>query len=254
MVTKERIKRIVEILKENEIISVKELSLLLNVSTMTINRDLKFLESNNFLSRFHGGAELKKNNIEEILFNERMNSHLDEKKKIAIKAVTFIQDNDSIILDGSTTSIILSKELSKKNLSNLTVITNSHYIIDELKTMKDICLISTGGEYLNKFGSLIGNYALMILSRIRANKIFFSVGGVSIEEGLTDANLAEIKIKNQMFEIVREKTLLVASHKFNKVLTHQVAPLDIVDRIITESIDKNLQNKLEALKISVEIA
>jgi DeoR family fructose operon transcriptional repressor len=73
-------------------------------------------------------------------------------------------------------------------------------------------------------------------------------------EGLTDADLSEIRVKRKMFENVKEINLLVASHKFNRVLTHKVAPLNIVNRIITEKIDKPLLNEFNSLGIDVEIA
>ena len=253
MTSTERREKIVEIIDKRDFVSVKELSSIFNVSIMTINRDIKLLERNKLVRRMHGGVRAIKENIHEIQFSERLNAHIWEKENIAIKAVKFISRDDSIILDSSTTSIVLAKTISKNNLSGLTIITNSNYIINELKDLKDISIISTGGEYLNKFGCLTGLYTLSTLDKIRANKLFFSVGGVSIEEGLTDVDLSEIRVKCKMFEIVKEKILLVASHKFNKVLTHQVSPITIVDKIVTENIDKYLQDKLKSLEIVVEV-
>jgi DeoR/GlpR family transcriptional regulator of sugar metabolism len=139
---------------------------------MTINRDLRFLDKSNSIIKIHGGAIFPKSKLYELNYDKRVTTHLREKEIIAQKAINFINYRDSIILDDSTISIILARYLAKQQFSALTVITNSSLVTDELKFSENITLISTGGEYNPKFGSFTGIYSELVLSKLRAKKLF----------------------------------------------------------------------------------
>jgi len=251
----DRQNQIVKIISEKGSASIKELSSILNVTEMTINRDLKKLQNQNLIKRVHGGATCQRRLLGEIKFSERIYSHIKEKEMIAKKAVEHIKEGDSLILYGSTTTLILAKEIARKNISNITVVTNSDYMVNELKMLTDITIISTGGEYIPKLGLYSGMYAEMILSEIRINKIFFSVAGLSFDDGLTDSEPSEISLKNKMFEISGEKILILTSDKFNCSSIHKLAPLSMADRIITDkNVSKEDISKIKEMGIAIEIA
>lgn len=251
----DRQNQIVKIISEKGSVSIRELSSIFNVTEMTINRDLKKLQDQNLVKRIHGGATCQRRLLGEIKFSERISSHIKEKEMIARKAVEYVREGDSLILYGSTTTLILAKEIARKNIGNITIVTNSDYIVNELKMMPDITIISTGGEYIAKLGLYAGMYAEMILSEIRINKIFFSVAGLSFDDGLTDSEPSEISLKNKMFEISGEKILLLTSDKFNCSSIHKLAPLSRTDKIITDrNISKEDILKIKKTGIALEIA
>jgi DeoR family transcriptional regulator, fructose operon transcriptional repressor len=230
----ERRDSILKSIKEKGEVTTRELCDLTHSSIMTINRDLRFLEKNNAIIKIHGGAIFPKSKLHELAYDRKLTAYLKEKEIIAKKTVNFINDGDSIVLDESTTSIILARFISKQNFSELTVITNSNYVIDELRSAGNISIISTGGEYIPKSGSLTGIYTEFVLSKLRAKKLFLSAAGISLEEGLTDENLSEISVKNKMCEISDKIFLLVDSSKFNTVATHKFNSISIADFIITD--------------------
>jgi DeoR family transcriptional regulator, fructose operon transcriptional repressor len=234
MTSQERRDKIISLVKKKGEVTTRELCEVTGTSLMTINRDLKFLEKNNIIVKIHGGAIFPRSKLYELAYDKRLTTNLKEKEIIAKKAINFIYEGDSIILDESTTSIILARQVAKQTFSNLTVITNSNYVIDELKQAENIIIISTGGQYLSKSNSFTGIYTEYTLSKLRIKKLFFSVAGISIKDGITDDILSEINVKNRMCEIADKIYLLVDSSKFNIVLTHKVGDISLADVIISD--------------------
>ncbi len=252
MLSEKRRLEIVKYLEEKESASVHELSKKFNVTLMTINRDLKDLQKKGSLVTVRGGAMIRSEIIHESYFSQRINSNLNEKQQLAEKALNYIEPDDSIMLDSSTTSIILNRMIIKKNIKNLTVVTNSNVIINDLNSQKDITAISTGGILLSKFQCLVGPLAELLISQLRVNKFFFSVAGVSIDGELTDTDIQEVNIKKYMMKVACKKILLVGSYKFNKVGLYEVTDIEKLDLVITNS-TKEIEPFLEKIK-SKEVA
>lgn len=238
MLSEKRRSEIVKYLEEKESVSVHELSKKFNVTLMTINRDLRALQKRGSLMAVRGGAMINSEGVHESFFSQRINSNLDEKQKLAEKALNYIEPDDSIMLDSSTTSIILSRMIIRKKIKNLTVVTNSNIIINDLINQKNITVISTGGMLLSKFQCLAGPLAELLISQLRVNKFFFSVAGVSIDGELTDTDIQEVNIKKCMMKVARKKILLVGSYKFNKVGLYKVADIEELDLVISNSTEE----------------
>lgn len=234
MLPEKRRAEIVKFVEESGSISVHELSKKFNVTLMTINRDLRKLDREGKLKSVRGGAISRNENILESYFSQRINSNLDVKKKLAEKAIKYVKPGDSICLDSSTTAIILCREIIKKDIKNLTIVTNSNTIINELISYNDITVISTGGILLRKFQCLVGPLAELLISQLRANKFFFSVAAMSINGELTDTDIQEVNVKKKMIKISNKKILLAGSHKFNKVGLYKVADIESLDLLITD--------------------
>lgn len=177
---------------------------------------------------------VRSENIPESYFSQRINSNLGIKQILAEKALKYIKPGDSIMLDSSTTAIILCRKLMKENIKNLTIITNSNTIINELISQNDITIISTGGVLLSKFQCLVGPLAELLISQVRVNKFFFSVAGISIDGELTDTDIQEVNIKKKMMKVSTEKILLVGSPKFNKIGLYKVADIESLDLVISD--------------------
>ena len=109
----ERQERIVRILEEKPRVTVEELAQMLQVTAMTIRRDLKYLESVQIVSRTFGGAVLKSKLTLELPNKEKVLQHKDEKEKIAVLAASMVEDGQTIILDAGTTTMAIAHHLDK---------------------------------------------------------------------------------------------------------------------------------------------
>jgi DeoR family transcriptional regulator, fructose operon transcriptional repressor len=249
MLSEKRRSEIVKYVAEKESVSIHDLSKKFNVTNMTINRDLRRLHKEGKLLAVRGGAMARSRSIPESYFSQRIKINLDVKKILAEKAIKYIEPGDSIMLDSSTTSIILCRRIIQENIKDLTIITNSNTIIYELIHYNGITAISTGGTLLDKFHCFVGPLAELLISQVKVGKFFFSVAGILINGELTDTDVQEVNIKKKMMEVSSKKILLVGAHKFSKVGLYKVADIENLDLIITdgakggEAFLKEIKNK-----------
>lgn len=230
---KEREKRILEILLQEERVYVRDLAKRLYASEPSVRRDLINLEKQGFLRRIHGGAVL----LESIAGNDgipfaiREYEQADEKIVIAKKAAELVNDGDVVMLDASSSVFALIPFLAKK--SNLTVVTSSVKVLEELSELP-IKTYSTGGVLLPACLSLVGHDALKMLDGINADIAFFSCRGVSADGWLTDTSVEEDLIRQKMIEKSRRQYLLCASEKFGNIYFHNLCSLREITGIISE--------------------
>jgi DeoR family fructose operon transcriptional repressor len=163
-----------------------------------------------------------------------------EKRAIALAAAELVSDDETIVLDAGTTTVRLARAL--KNHRNLTVITNSTRVMNELYGHEGVVVIVTGGELLtlhdlSQEGDSImtGAVAEAALRRFRPAKAFLSTAGITPSDGLTVTSFAQAQIKQLVIEISAKVIMLADSSKFGRVSYSVVAPVDVLDRIITDS-------------------
>ncbi|MCL5986828.1 MAG: DeoR/GlpR family DNA-binding transcription regulator [Actinobacteria bacterium] len=233
MLSQERYKKILDLIKENGSVYVADLSKRYEVSEETIRRDLDKLEKEGLLFRIHGGAISFNHTRLEPSYNAKINVNVDEKRAIAAEAANLVEEGDSIILDSSTTVLFLAKEL--KNKRNITIVTNFPLVINEFTDVPAINIISTGGALNRPSCSLVGSITENFLKEIHVDKTFISTKAVSIEEGLTEGDIANIAVKKCMIHAAKQNILLADSSKFNHVAFAQVVPLSAIDIIITDN-------------------
>ncbi len=232
MLVAERHQKIVELVNEKLSVRVSELSAMFGVTEETIRRDLEKLEKEELLRRSHGGAVSIKKEETEIPFLEREITNASEKRKIAKEAVKLINPGDQIVLDASTTAWYMAKELPDMPLS---VLTNSIKVAFELSMKEQIKVISTGGMLLPESLSFVGPLAERSLQMYHVNKAFISCKGVHLDAGLSDSNEWQALLKKQMMSISDQTILLVDSTKFGVRTFVQVARLNQVHQIITDT-------------------
>ena len=135
----ERQNRIMEILSVEGAVTVSKLSAELDVTEETIRRDLEKLEKNESLRRTHGGAVPIDGTTFELSLEKRKHTNVEEKARLAKTAAGFVASGDTIFLDASTTTFYMARELKK--VRNITVITNSVRVINELDGEEGIKVI-----------------------------------------------------------------------------------------------------------------
>jgi len=227
----ERLKRIAEDVLANGSMLVDDLAAALNVSRMTIHRDLDDLEKQGFLRKVRNGATAQPSSLFESNVAFRLKQAVEAKQRIAKFAATLVEPGQSIILDEATSLLPLVDEL--KAIGDVTVITNFMVIMKMLADVEDIRLIALGGEYLKRFDTYTGFICEASIRNIAANAYFTSTTGLS--QGAAyhpDPQIATIK--RAMMRAASKRYLLIDSSKFGQAALLKVADLDQFDMIIVD--------------------
>ena len=254
MLAIERSHAIMEILEQNGSAMVSDLSVQLGVTEETIRRDLVKLEQDKKISRVHGGAYLLKGGKRMVPVELRRRFFVEEKRRIATCCIEMIQERDSIMLDSSTTALVLAQEIREAQKA-VTVMTNSLDIIQELGSCDFVALICIGGRFRADTSSFRGQMAFDNLTQLYADKAFVSCPSVHLEFGLMEHTESDAKIRSLMLAHARERILIANSTKFNSVAPHKLADLKDLSCIVTDTIlDKEWQKALSALSVPVVVA
>ncbi|MFV2048140.1 DeoR/GlpR family DNA-binding transcription regulator [Metabacillus litoralis] len=252
MLAVERHERILDQLDKNKIVKVSELSKLLEVTEKTIRGDLELLEKRGLLNRIHGGAVLAEDEGRMLPIAERQSGYSDVKSAIAKEAVKLIEPNETILMDGGSTTIAIAELLGE---FPITVITNDLKIANVLLSKSNVQLIVLGGTRIDKSSSLMGAQATEMLKRMRVNRLFFGTTGISVEHGLTVFNSIHADWKKQIISCADHITLLADSSKFEKVALIQFAKFDEVNEIVTDTnLDPHIKETLENSHVRLHLA
>lgn len=248
MFAEERKNKIIELIKSGQSVKVSELAKMFNVSESTIRRDLNELETMGAIVRTHGGAVNSFHTNFEPSFIEKQDKYLCEKDYIGKIAARLINDGDTIILDAGTTTQYIARYITAKNV---TIITNSVNLANDLSSREDIEVIITGGIIRPKTKAMVGFIAEDTLRQFRVDKAFIGANGVSIKFGVTTPNSMEANVKRAMMENAKEVYLCVDSSKFNEVTFSLICPVSRVNYIITNNMED--EEKVKYKKLGVEV-
>jgi len=213
--------------------SVGELSQILEVSEVTVRKDLDVLESQGVLTRVHGGAIVSGRGRLELYFSAREQEHLEEKRRIAHAAAAFIQSGQRIFLDASTTALQVARLI--KDREDLVVVTNGIYTALELNFCAGITTIVVGGTLRHRSSSLIGSLNINSLQRLRVDIGLFGARGLTARDGLMESEISEAQMKQQMVSASGLVIGIVDSSKFGIVAFSAFALPHEIDRIITDA-------------------
>ncbi|WP_350343993.1 DeoR/GlpR family DNA-binding transcription regulator [Proteinivorax tanatarense] len=250
MLPAERRKEIIEVLKREEKIVVDEVAEKLNVSPMTIRRDLQQLEKEEVLTRTHGGAVLGEKLTQEIPYNEKKQENTEAKGKIADQAAALIEDGYTIILDAGTTNMAIAKRLDK--FKNIKVVTNDLLIASYL-SQQEVDVYCSGGEIQKNTGACFGSSALKFFSEVYADITFVGTSAVDVVAGITTPTLDKAELKKKMLSAGEKKVLVADSSKFGKKSFAKVVDLRDLDVVITDSdLPKNLIDTLSSEQESIK--
>lgn len=259
MLIEERHRLIAEWVNQKRGISRKELSERLNVSEMTIWRDLKILEKKGVVNRVRGGAigaasDGSSKMLLEPQFEAKQDIHRQEKYQIAGYAAThFVEDGDIIILEGGTT---VTNMIAFLNQSRLTVLTNGLNLLTMAANLVPrITLISSGGLLREISHTFVGPQAERFFTEMRAKKFFMSATGLTLDGGLTDPNPLEIQVKNAMRRSAEKIIVLLDSSKFGNQSLTPIMRLHEIDVLITDAgAPADVLDELRQMGVDVHIA
>ena len=212
---------------------VSALSQEFDVTEETIRRDLDKLDKEGLVKKSYGGAVLVQNFSTDLPHSVRKKANVEAKQKIAEKISALFQDGDCIMIDASSTALLLLNYI--RNLKNITLITNSVEALIELSDKDDWNVFSTGGKLKKGSLSLVGPSAEKTIRAFHVDYAVCSSKGVDITRGITDSNEKDSEIKQAIFAAADRKILAVDSSKFDKISFVKVCETRDVDTIVTDS-------------------
>jgi DeoR/GlpR family transcriptional regulator of sugar metabolism len=229
----ERQQRLLRYIEQQQRITVNQIVAQFDVSLATARRDLETLADQGKVQRVHGGAIAVHQAPPEPPVLQRASEQSSEKARIGQAAADLICDGETIFLSSGTTVLEVARRLRGKR--NLTVITNSVLVVNELASSVDITVISLGGILRQSEMSLIGHITELALSELRADKVILGIRAIDPDSGLTSGYVPETMTDRAILKIGRE-VIVVADHtKCGASATAFVAPITSVHTLITDS-------------------
>lgn len=230
--------QIIEMLQRNPRVMVDDLARRLDVSVITIRRDLQYLEDNGLLTRFYGGAKAMEDTSKQI--DERA----FYRDLIARYAATLVENEDTIFINTSSNALEMIRYITK---DNITVITNNGKAINHEKG-EGVSVILTGGELRYPKEAMVGDFAVRNLQNIFARKAFVGCTGISAQTGVTTEIANEVNINQLMIEHATQDVYVLADHtKIGRSCSFTSCGIDMVKHLITD--EKAPEEELELLRV-----
>lgn len=248
----ERHQYILAKLKKEGKINVLDLCNDLNVSSVTIRKDLKLLEDKKLLFRTHGGGTVSDPYTADKPVNEKEKIRAKEKMDIGAAAAGLIVPDDCIMIASGTTVLSLARNI--KPQGTLTVITAALNVATELNQQPGIEVLVLGGILRKSSSSVTGTYAENILNDFSCSKLFLGVDGIDLEFGLTTTNVMEAQLNRRMIAASQKTIVLADSSKFGKRGFGRICGLEEIEQIITDKgITDHMADTLRSMGIEVTI-
>ena len=244
MIPAERQKRLLTLVTEYDLISIAELVEIMQVSHMTVRRDIQKLEEQGKVVSVSGGVQLLQRLFSEPTHDDKSLLFQLQKQAIGEKATQLIGNSKTIYLDAGTTTLEIAHQIAKCN--DLLVITNDFVIANFLIKEGHCELIHTGGYVCKENYSSVGELSAQFLRNISIDIAFVSTSSWNLK-GLTTPDEKKLAVKRAIVESSIKNILVTDSSKYGKVATFWIYGLDVFDTIVTDnelldSVQKNIQN------------
>lgn len=239
MLKEERLRKILELCDIYGTVSVKQMQDELNVSDMTIRRDLAELAEENRLVRVHGGArsvhpegsqQVSQSHDKELSHSEKKAISIREKRYVAETAATLIDNDETIFLGTGTTIELMTEFLQNRRLR---IVTNSLPIVNLVKDQENFDIYLVGGNYRSRTGAFVGSTADEMIQKFGISKAFVGANGVN-ENHASTFNIEEGRLQQLALDKAAEKYLLADAHKFDHSDFYNFYDLGKIDGIITD--------------------
>lgn len=247
----ERHQYIIKQISENGHVSVLELCEELGVSSVTIRKDLQFLEDSGLAYRTHGGATMQNPYQTDRPVFEKAKIHEQEKLAIARAASKLISANDSIIIGSGTTTQFLAREMNP--VGDITVVTSALNVTLELVKHQNVEVIQLGGSVRRSSTSVTGPYAKSILDTFFCSKLFLGVDGIDLEYGISTTSAQEAMLNQAMIAVAQQVIILADSSKFGRKSFGKIVDFSKIDIIITDDMPSSFKEMFDSMGIEIII-
>lgn len=226
---KERQNRILDALTKHEKLEVKELAEMMEVSQVTIRKDLDALTQQGLIIRNHGYATL--NNSDDM--NNRLAYHYEMKQRIAKKVCEDIHDGETIMIESGSCCALVALEIAQSK-KNITIITNSAFIADYIRN-EDIKVILLGGEYQASSQVLVGPITINNAKNFFVDKYFIGADGFSEKSGFTGKDYLRAETVREMAKQATQVIIVTESEKFGHIGTVNLLDTNNVAKVYTDT-------------------
>ena len=248
----ERRELIIQTLREQDSVTVADLSQRLGVTEVTTRKDLQMLEEQGYLTRVRGGAVMSGRGQLELRFAARQQIYLDEKRRIAARAARYIESGMTIFLDGSSTVFQMTRLL--RDQQNLTVITNGLYAALELSFAPEVTTIVIGGILRRRTSSLVDVLTPNLLRRLHVDIAFLSCRGFMMTNGMMESDLREAQLKRYMAQAAQQMISIVDHSKFGNAFTaSSMLPEEISLMISDTGLPMETRQQIEDAGITLQL-
>ncbi|MFI9271895.1 DeoR/GlpR family DNA-binding transcription regulator [Kitasatospora sp. NPDC052896] len=232
MFAAERRQLIMEMVRANGAVSLRELARVVQTSEVTVRRDVRSLEAEGLLDRRHGGAVLPGGYSREPSYPQKTLLAAAEKTAIADLAAGLVEEGDTIMVGAGTTTQEFARRLAR--IPRLTVVTNSLLVAQALAHANRVEVVMTGGTLCAPAYALVGSEAEQAIAELRASKAFLSGGGLSAERGLSTANMLCASVDRVLVQSTAEIIILADHTKIGTDSMFQTAPTETITRLVTD--------------------
>jgi len=234
MIAEERKALLLNKLRDDGYIQVADLAGELDLSPVTIRRDLTLLEKEGLCIRKRGGAVRSTQGVTmEVPYDIKKNRNINEKNKIAKAALALVENGDTILLDAGSTIYGLACLLHSKE--RLTVVTHDLNIAVKLAANPNINLICTGGIARANVFTLQGSQVVDFIRNLRVDKSFIGADAIHSDGTISNVNIEEVPIKQAMIQAADQVILLTDSSKFGITGFARVCDITELNYVITDS-------------------
>ena len=235
----ERKKIILEMLQKDEVITVNQVKKVLNVTDMTVRRDLKELEDSHQLIRIHGGAKRVANDVSynEYTHCEKQKINIEDKKAAAKKAASLIVEDDLVFIGPGTTCELIYDYI---NVNRAKIITNSFSVFMKFQADPRFELILIGGRLRQFTKTFVGVFANQVLDNMKVKKAFLGTNGIT-GLNITTANEEEGTSQKIILDNAQERYIVCDHTKFGKEAFYTFYSLREITAVIT---DANLPDEI----------
>lgn len=231
------------LLRLHNIASIHDVVEATGASESTIRRDFIELERDKKLLRVRGGVQLTAEagasimRVPDSTFDRRIAVNREKKRRIARKACTFLQDGQTVFIDGGTTTCYMVEFLAAFSLK---IVTNSFAIASHLVNHSNCTVILPEGTIDPDSQLILNNLTADPFANYSASTAIMGIEGIT-ETSLTNDDKLVIQAERAMIEHARELVILADDTKFGKIGHLTICPVEKASKIITTpEADENL--------------
>ena len=251
MLAEERRNRLLELVRVRGFASLPALAGELDVSASTIRRDLDHLEGSGAAKRTHGGVFYTGPTPKLPHFDQRQSTDWDKKKAIAERAQHLIEDGDTILFDGGSTTYELARLIVGCPLQ---VVTNSLPVATLFTSSTSADLVLIGGYVHTRTGVSLGPYANHMLADLNVRRAVLSVAGIN-DRGYFNSNLLLVETERAMMSAADEVIILADSTKFGHQSLARMCQLSEIDKLVVDNeISQDWRSKITAAGVELLVA
>ncbi|CAD16753.1 probable glycerol-3-phosphate regulon repressor transcription regulator protein [Ralstonia pseudosolanacearum GMI1000] len=247
-----RHRQILEYVRQHGDATVDALARVLGVTAQTIRRDIRQLEDERLLARYHGGVGLP-SSVENIDYDQRQVLHIDAKRRIAEVVARHIEPGRSLIINIGTTTEEISKALVGRK--GLRVITNNLNVASILSGSPDAEVIVAGGLVRNRDRGIVGEATIDFMKQFRVDVGIIGVSSIDEDGTLLDYDYREVRVAQTIIEQSREVWLAADHSKFGRRAVVRLGHISQIDKFFTDlPVPEPMVEVFRAAEVEVVVA